>query len=118
MIDKIRLLKDGKLHPDLHENLGKGFDQRCCTFFGVSYENLREKALTGLSDEDLLSWARENGATRTEEDMEIWNEFLRKRGWNDEASELLARRIRESGFESRNDILTMFDYLDADEGRM
>jgi hypothetical protein len=41
-----------------------------------------------------------------------------KRGWSDELSERLAGRKKESGFENREDIQTMFHYIDADEGRM
>ncbi len=42
---------------------------------------------------------------------------MRKRGWNDDGTENLNRRKKESGLEDRNDIQTMFDYIDADEGR-
>jgi gluconokinase len=49
--------------------------------------------------------------------MYIWNEFMRKRGWNDEASEILARRKREGGMGDRSEIKTMFQFIDADEGR-
>ena len=38
----------------------------------------------------------------------IWNEFMRKRGWNDKATETLNRRKRESGLSDRDDIRTMF----------
>jgi gluconokinase len=41
-----------------------------------------------------------------------------KRGWSDELSERLASRKKESGLENRDDIQTMFHYIDADEGRM
>lgn len=47
----------------------------------------------------------------------IWNEFMRKRGWNDEATKNLNRTKRESGLSDRDDIRTMFDYIDADEGK-
>jgi hypothetical protein len=40
-----------------------------------------------------------------------------KRGWNDAGSEMVALRKKESGFENRGDIQTMFAYIDADEGR-
>ena len=43
---------------------------------------------------------------------------MSKRGWRDEANEILIRRKKESGFENRNEIQTMFDYIDADEGRV
>jgi gluconokinase len=41
---------------------------------------------------------------------------MMKRGFRDEISPVLARRIRESGLEGRP-IMTMFDYIDCDEGR-
>ena len=44
-------------------------------------------------------------------------QFMHNRGWNDEATETLNRRKRESGLSNRDDIRTMFDYIDADEGR-
>ena len=32
MLDKMRLKAAGELHPDLHQNLGIGFDKRCVDF--------------------------------------------------------------------------------------
>ena len=117
LADKIRLMAAGELHPDLHANLGKGFDERCVSFLNVSYEALRSRVLDGLDDDQLLAWCFENGRQPTAEQIEIWNDFMTKRGWNDAASEILSRRKKESGFESRNEIQTMFGYIDADEGR-
>jgi gluconokinase len=118
MAEKIRLHSIGELHPDLHANLGKGFDERCVNFLGVGYEALRERTLAGLNDEQALEWCFANGQQPTGEQIEVWNDFMRKRGWNDELSEILARRIKENGFENRTDIHTMFDYINADEGRL
>ena len=118
MVEKIRLMAAGELHPDLHANLGKGFDERCTSFLGVKYEALRGKVLEGLSDAQALEWSFENGLRPTDEQIEIWNAFMSKRGWDDEVAEILARRKKESGLESRNDIQTMFQYIDADEGRL
>ena len=42
---------------------------------------------------------------------------MRKRGWNDEISETLKRRKKESGMAGRSEIETMFAFIDADEGR-
>jgi hypothetical protein len=42
---------------------------------------------------------------------------MRKRGWNDDVSEMLTRRKREAGMERRAEIETMFQFIDADEGR-
>ena len=118
MVEKIRLMAAGELHPDLHANLGKGFDERCVDFLEVKYEELREEVLKGLNDEQALDWCFKNGRRPNDEQIEVWNGFMSKRGWNDEATEILLRRKKESGFESRDEIQTMFQYIDADEGRL
>jgi len=117
MVDKIRLKTAGSLHPDLQANLGTGFDKRCVDFLRVSYEALVEKAGEGLDDGSLLEWAFTTGRRPDEEEILIWNEFMRKRGWDDEVTEILIKRKKESGFEDRDEIQTMFGYIDADEGR-
>ena len=117
MLDKIRLQAAGELHPDLHQNLGVGFDKRCVDFLRVSYEELARRVVEGLDDMGALEWSFATGRKPTEEEIFIWNEFMRKRGWNDEGTETLNRRKRESGLWDRDDIRTMFDYIDADEGR-
>ena len=52
MLDKIRLKSAGELHPDLHQNLGIGFDKRCVDFLRVSYQELAARVAGGLSDAD------------------------------------------------------------------
>jgi len=117
MLDKIRLHARGALPADYIDNLGRGFDLRCCTFLRIDYEALKTRTLADdLADEQLLAWAHEHGGARTDEDCEVWNGFMMKRGWRDAGAETLARRIRESGLEPAA-IQTMFDYLDFDEGR-
>jgi len=117
MVDKIRQMAAGTLHPDLQANLGTGFDKRCVDFLGVSYEALVTKTGEGLDDEALLEWSFSEGRRSTEDEIMIWDEFMRKRGWNDEATEILVKRKKESGFDGRDEIRTMFDYINADEGR-
>jgi gluconokinase len=118
MMDKIRLMASADLHPDLHANLGQGFDERVTTFLAVNYSDLKNRVLAGGSDEEILEWCFQNGTRPTEEQIEIWNSFMFKRGWNDELSERLVGRKKESGFDHRDDIQTMFQYIDADEGRI
>ena len=110
-------MASGELHPDLHANLGKGFDERITSFLGVSYDSIKARTLQGGADEEILSWCFENGTRPNEEQIEIWNGFMLKRGWNDALTETLLRRKRENGFENRDEIQTMFQYIDADEGR-
>ena len=117
MLDKIRLLAAGDLPEDYRANLGGGFDESCCLFLGIDYAALAEQTNAGASDDDVLAWALQHGRKPDERDVLIWNEFMRKRGWNDEASPRLASRKQESGFPGRDDIQTLFDYIDLDEGR-
>jgi Domain of unknown function (DUF5069) len=117
MLDKIRLKHSGQLPPDLHQNLGGGFDKRCVDFLQVSYEDLARKVVEGLDDKAALQWCFFTGQQPSTEQIYVWNEFMRKRGWKDEGTEMLVRRKQESGLVDRDDIQTMFDYIDVDEGR-
>jgi gluconokinase len=117
MLDKIRLHAAGQLPQDYHSNLGGGFDGRILNFLWIEYAAVVERVKQGGTDAEILAWAVAQGRQPSPEDIEIWNEFMRKRGWNDEASDRLVMRKRESGFEQRDDIRTFFDYIDADEGR-
>lgn len=117
MLDKIRLHSAGQLPQEYHANLGSGFDGRAVSFLWIEYAALVERVRQGGSDEEILTWAVAQGRQPSPEEIEIWNDFMRKRGWNDESSARLAKRKKESSLEQRNDVQTFFDYIDADEGR-
>ena len=51
-------------------------------------------------------------------DVLLVREFMRKRGWKDEASARLNERKAEAGFAERSEIETFFQFIDADEGRL
>jgi hypothetical protein len=116
MLDKIRLHAQGKLPPDYHKNLGTGFDGRCCSLLGVKYEDVVARVKLGGDDEDVLEWCFTSGRKPSPEEIEIWNHYLRKRGWRDDASVRLAERKKECGIADRDDIQTFFDIIDVDEG--
>ncbi len=117
MLDKIRLNAAGNLREDFCDNLGTGLDGRCAGFLQVDYVALVNRVLEGGTDDEVLRWCFANGRSLTENDLFIWNQYLRKVGWNDGVSEILVRRKQESGLENRDDIQTMVDYFDHDEGR-
>lgn len=119
MLDKIRLQQAGTLPPgyNLGDQNPNFFDGRCARFLRVSYNALRERVLAGATDEEALAWCFENGRRPNEEEIAMFNDFLRKRGWNDDASGFLQQRKGEFGLAHRDDILTSFDLQDADEGR-
>ena len=118
MLDKIRSHAKGELPPDYHPNLGRGFDEKCVTFLRIKYDQLVERVKQGGRDEAILQWCFKIGRRPSEDEIYVWNEFMRKRGWNDEVSETLKRRKQEAGMADRSDIQTAFQFIDADEGRL
>jgi gluconokinase len=120
MLDKLRLQARGALPPEYQDNLGEArprlFDARCCRFLGVSYSDLRGRALAGGCDEEILAWAHARGVPRSDEDCLIWNRFMTKIGWRDDLSDLLHKRVAESGLGGA-DPQTMCELFDVDEGR-
>jgi hypothetical protein len=117
MLDKIRVHGRGELPEDYQPNLGKGFDAKCCAFLHLDYGQLSERVKQGGTDDEILQWAFANGRRPTEDEITMWNEFMRKFGWRDHAAEILERRKREAGMRDRAGIETMFQFIDADEGR-
>src|SRR2546423_4044156 len=87
MLDKIRLYAAGTLPEGWRAARGttaKGnFDSRCCNFLHIEYAALEAETLKGGSDADLLAWAFAHGCKPSEEEIEIWNAFMTKRGWRD-----------------------------------
>ncbi len=117
MLDKIRAHARGELAEDYQANLGKGFDEFCIRFLHVEYEPLLDRVKQGGSDDEILQWCFHTGRRPTDSEIYVWNEFMRKRGWNDEITDTLKRRKKEAGMAGRSEIETMFQFIDADEGR-
>ena len=117
MLDKIRLHARGDLPEDYQPNLGKGFDAKCCAFLHLDYAEVAKRVNDGATDAEMLDWAFTAGRRPSDDEITMWNEFMRKFGWRDHAAEILERRKREAGMEDRAEIETMFQFIDADEGR-
>jgi gluconokinase len=117
MLDKIRRYAAGELREDFHDFLGKGLDGRCRSYLRVDYEALRERTLGGGSDEEMLAWCFAEGRTLNDDDLLVWNLFVQKLAWNDLASESLRKRKAEAGLADRDDIQTMIEFMEVDEGR-
>lgn len=119
MLDKIRLHAAGELGADYHANLGaaQGGDGMCCNFLRVDFAALRDRVLAGGTDEEVLDWCFETGRRLDEGDIMVWNGFISKLGWRDFGSEFLREAKAKGGFEGRDDIVTIPDLIDADEGR-
>lgn len=118
MLDKIRRHDRGELPLEYAVNLGRGFDEKCATFLRVRYELVVEYVNHGLSDAAILQSCFGMGHRPSEGEIYMWNEFMRKRGWNDELSETLESEKKKEAMVSRSEIQTMFQFIDADEGRL
>jgi hypothetical protein len=116
-IDKIRLKAAGQLRPDFLPLMGDGYDGRIMKYLGLEYAKFAEFVLTGASDEECWRYCAENGRKLSDVDALIWNDFAKKRGWNDGVSELLEKFKAESGLAGRADLQTFFEYWEVDEGR-
>jgi len=119
MLDKIRLDAAGQLAPDYFVGVEDPtfFDARCTRFLGVNYDDLVARTLQGGTDEEILEWCFSRGRRPSEEEILIWNAFLSKRGWRDEASSDLQAAKERAGWGDRSDIQTWIDLHDAEEGR-
>lgn len=122
MLDKIRLAAAGKLPPDWEAARGlkhhTSFDARCCRFLKIDYAALEKETLQGdKTDAELLEWAYQHGRRPGEEEIEMWNAFMTKRGWRDAGTQRLNERLAEIGLPPGT-VQTMFEFIDLDEGRL
>ncbi len=122
ILDKIRLhAREGKLPEGYHLGFVAGkrtFDDRVCTLLGVTFEDLTARVLQGGTDEEVLAWCFQHGRKPDDEHIRLFNGFMQKRGWRDEASAGLIEQRAEAGLGHREDIVTFFDLMDVEEGRM
>jgi hypothetical protein len=121
MLDKIRLNAAGKLpegwQPARGATMSGSFDARCCRFLHIDYGALEAETLKGRSDDEMLAWAFEKGRKPTDEEIEVWNGFMTKRGWRDAGTQRLRERLAEIGL-APGTVQTMFEFIDLDEGRL
>ena len=121
MLDKMRLAATGKLPEGWEAQRGVAmagsFDARCCRFLHIDYAALEAETRKGGSDEILLEWAFKHGRRPNDEEIEIWNAFMTKRGWRDAGTQRLNERLAEIGLPSGT-VQTMFEFIDVDEGRL
>jgi hypothetical protein len=117
MVDQIRAHAKEELSSEYQATLGKGLDEHCVNFLGVSYNLVVEYVNAGLSDEAILQSCFGMGHRPSEAEIYMWNEFMLKRGWHDDASRTLKHLKREEGLTARSEIETIFQLIDVAEGR-
>src|SRR5436309_13111945 len=92
MLDKIRQHQKGELPSDYQANLGRGFDSACTKFLRIDYNGLVDRVDLGGIDDEILHWCFGTGYSPTQDASYVRNDFMRKRGWNDELSDIIERR--------------------------
>ena len=117
MVDQIRTHINEELPPEYQANLGKGLDEHCTNFLGVTHDQVVRYVKEGLSDEAILESCFSMGHRPSEVEIYMWNEFMLKRGWHDDASQTLKQLKREEGLIARSEVETIFQLIDAAEGR-
>lgn len=118
MVDKIRLMKAGRLPEDLHRNYGLsiGLDGYLCGFLGVKFAEVEARVHEGGTDAEIAEWIMARGLRPNRMQATIWNEFSRKVGWNDRVSAYLEKQKLEAGLED-SPACTSFDVIELTEGR-
>jgi hypothetical protein len=117
MVDQIRAHAIGELPSKYRANLGKGLDEHCINFLAVSYNLVVQYVNEGLSDGAILQSCFGMGHRPSKAEIYMWNEFMLKRGWHDDASQTLKQMKREEGLTARSEIETIFQLIDVAEGR-
>ena len=119
MLDKMRMDSAGELGEEYQEKMRtpRCYNSRCLRFLRVEYDDVLALVEQGKSDEEVMDWCLVNGRRPDEEEIEVWNQFMEKKGWRDEESAQLEDYKTESGLADRDDIVTFFHYYDVDENR-
>ena len=119
MLDKIRLHAKGELPAEYHANMGipRSADGICLNFLRINYGDLKERVRQGGTDEEILEWCYQKGRRLNEGDLMVWNNFMTKFGWNDFATPISKSRRKRLGMADRDDIQTIGDFIDLEEGR-
>lgn len=117
MIDKVRLHLRGELPDEYKPNFGlpNGLDGLLASFLNLSHDEIIDRVRKSGTDEEILEWCFAKGMRPNETQIRIWNSFAEKIGWRDRAAATVERVKKFTG---HADIATIFDCIDADEGRL
>ena len=117
MLDKIRLHLRGELPDEYQPNFGlvHGLDGLLAQFLGLTHGEIIARVREGGTDAEILEWCFATGLRLNETQIAIWNSFAEKIGWRDRATPTVEQVRKRTG---RADIATIFDCIDAGEGRL
>jgi hypothetical protein len=118
-IDKMRLHLADKLHPDYHDNLGKGFDGMWLKAAGITHEQMLAVVKGSITDGEICDWVRAR-VKRSDAEKAAHREAMLSYPKPDDAAmqERLRMRKAQSGLAQREDIRSFVDFIDADEKRI
>jgi hypothetical protein len=117
MIDKIRLHLRGELPEEYKANFGlpRGLDGLLARFLNLTLSEIIARVKQGGTDEEILEWCFASGLRPNETQIRVWNSFSEKIGWRDAAAPIVEQVKKQT---DRTDIATIFDCIDASEGRL
>jgi Domain of unknown function (DUF5069) len=78
MVDQVRAHANGELPPEYQANFGKGLDEHCTNFLGVTHDQVVQYVKEGRSDEAILESCFSMGHRPSEAEIYMWNEFMLK----------------------------------------
>jgi hypothetical protein len=117
-VDKLRLHLAGKLHPDYHKNLGRGFDGMWLKAAGVTHEQMIALVKESITDGQVCDWVHANVKKSPAEKRAHGEDMLNRPLPGDAmALERFNQRKQECGLSQRADIQNFVDLNDADEKR-
>ncbi|MBU6400686.1 MAG: DUF5069 domain-containing protein [Verrucomicrobia bacterium] len=118
-IDKIRLHLAGKLHPDYHDNLGKGFDGLWLKRAGLTHDQFVAVVKDTITDGEVADWVLKH-VQRSDAEKQAHAAGMLNYPKPDDAAMQARLKLRkeQAGLAHREDIRTFVDFIDADEKRI
>jgi hypothetical protein len=116
MVEKIRRHWAEVLAPAYRPTLGRGFDDLLCRHIGAPFDRFLEGMRECRNPREIESVV--TSLLPADVRAPAWNRLLVQRGLAGWSRERLAERKRELGLSHREDILTMCDLLEVNEGRL
>jgi hypothetical protein len=118
-IDKIRLHRAGKLHPDYQANFCKGFDGLWLETAGVEAQAFIDVVHRSITDGEVCDWVFKN--VKKSDDIKAAHRQRMLDYPKKDDAEMQARlkmRKEQAGLTHREDIQRFVDFIDADEKRL
>jgi hypothetical protein len=113
MLDKGRALIAGKQGEYKY---ACPLDQRFLDYVGLNPQALKKQLAAGKGDAEILVWIQRNARhQRTEPEIAAWSEFAERRAPADAESREYFTELHKKSAPAREDIVTWFDLLDADD---